>query len=87
VPVIETHWEIFTYKHTYFVILTKNRKPSLKLDKALSPNLKGYKIENLSTCITYPLKNEFKILEGVVPLNVFRQFFILNHITSVKFFL
>jgi hypothetical protein len=54
------------------VILNKNRKPSLKLDKALSPNLKDYKIENLSACITYPLKKEFKIFEEVVSLNVFR---------------
>jgi hypothetical protein len=64
----------------------KNRKSILKLYNTLSASLKYDKIENLSICIIYSFKIEFKIFEEVVFPNIFLRFFISNHITNVKLF-
>lgn len=68
------------------MISYKNRKPSLKLYKTLSANLKDGTIENLSICVIYPFKKEFKIFEQVVLLHIFLRFFISNHVTFMMFF-
>ena len=68
------------------MLLNKNPKPNLKLYNTLYPNLKYYRIKNLSTCVIYSFKTKFKVFEKVVIFNIFLVFFISKYITFVKFF-